>query len=84
MKHAGQRATARVRVHYLDDAVEIEVDDTGPATTAPAPAAGDGQGHGLVGMRERVAMLGGRLDAGPCRGGGFRVHAWLPLEVVAT
>jgi len=80
MKHAGQGASANVRVSYLADAVEVEVDDTGPGGGAD----GDGQGHGLTGMRERVAMLGGRLDTGPRRGGGFRVCAWLPLEVVAT
>ncbi len=86
MKHAGQGASASVRVRYLDDAVEVEVDDTGPGAHDPGAELGagaDGLGHGLAGMRERVAMLGGRLDTGP-RGGGFRVRAWLPLEAAAT
>lgn len=41
---------------------------------------GDGGGHGLLGMRERVTALGGTLTAGPRYGGGFRVHAILPVE----
>jgi signal transduction histidine kinase len=76
MKHAGHGASARVRVSYLDGGVEVEVGDTGLGAGAPS----DGQGHGLAGMRERVAMLGGHLDAGPRGGGGFLVRAWLPLE----
>jgi signal transduction histidine kinase len=87
MKHAGQGASATVRVRYLVDAIEVEVDDTGPGVVDPGidlGTGGDGQGHGLAGMRERVVMLGGRLDTGPRRGGGFRVRAWLPLEVAAT
>jgi len=87
MKHAGQGASASVRVSYLPDAIEVEVDDTGPGAGAKvratddgdAGAGADGPGHGLAGMRERVAMLGGRLDTGPRHGGGFRVRAWLPL-----
>jgi signal transduction histidine kinase len=40
----------------------------------------DGQGHGLIGMRERIGMVGGTLDAGPRPGGGFRISALLPLK----
>ncbi len=40
----------------------------------------DGGGYGIVGMRERAAMLGGTLDVGPVPGGGYRVRALLPLE----
>jgi signal transduction histidine kinase len=73
-KHAGAVA-AHVRVRYLDGSVEVEV------TNAPgAVANGDGAGHGLVGMRERVRVYGGTLDADPHDGGGYRVRAQLPLE----
>jgi signal transduction histidine kinase len=56
--------------------VTLEVRDTGTGG-----GHGDGTGHGLVGMRERVAMFGGELDASPAPGGGFAVRA--PLPVVA-
>jgi signal transduction histidine kinase len=75
-KHA--RATrATVVVEYRPDAVSLSVTDDGPA--AARAAAG---GHGLVGMRERVALYGGTLDAGPGPSGGFRVAAVLPLASV--
>jgi signal transduction histidine kinase len=73
LRHAGA-ATATVRLGYLPEEVSVEVVDTGRgAVTAP------GGGHGLVGMRERVAALGGDFAAGPADGGGFRVYARLPL-----
>jgi signal transduction histidine kinase len=71
LKHAGD-ARARVVVGYRPDAVEIEVVDDGRGGAA------NGQGHGLIGLRERVSVFGGTLDAGPREGGGFRVHAVLP------
>jgi signal transduction histidine kinase len=74
-RHAGA-ATATVTVRYEPGAVVVQVDDDG---RGPAPELVDGQpGYGLVGMAERSAALGGRLDAGPRPGGGFRVRAWLP------
>ncbi len=75
-KHAG-RARARVLVRYEARAVEIEIGDDGRG-----PAAGlDGDGgHGLVGMRERVALYGGTLVVGGRPGGGFRVRARLPIS----
>jgi hypothetical protein len=69
-----------VLVRYGAQALELEV-----ASAAGAPAAaggGDGAGrggHGLIGMRERVRLFGGSIEAGPAAGGGFRVHAVLPL-----
>ena len=76
VRHAGARS-AVVGLAYGDDALVVQVDDDGPGTTAPGPA---GAGRGLAGMRERAAALGGRLEAGPRPGRGFRVRAELPLD----
>ncbi|MFG3013881.1 sensor histidine kinase [Streptomyces cinerochromogenes] len=70
-----------LRVRQTDTALGIEVTNTAP-TTPPAPS--PGSGHGLLGMRERVAMLGGRLTAGPDAEGGYRISAHLPLDVLLT
>lgn len=75
LKHAG-RATALVRLTWTDGFLAVEVSDTG---RGPAPSGGR-IGHGLVGMRERVALYGGVLRTGPRTGGGFRVYARIPLE----
>lgn len=75
LRHARARA-AEVTVRYRPDAVEIDVVDDG-TTAVRAP---DGPGFGIIGMRERAAVLGGTLDAAPTAHGGFRVHALLPLE----
>ena len=74
-RHAAA-ATAWVRIDYRPDALVIRIDDDGKATsdTAPVP------GVGLLGMRERVTALGGRLRAAPRREGGFSVHAELPVD----
>jgi signal transduction histidine kinase len=64
-----------VVLRYLDSEVELSVRDDGRA-----PAAGDGQGHGLAGMRERVALQGGTVDAGPRAGDGYEVRARLPAS----
>jgi signal transduction histidine kinase len=79
-RHAGP-ATATVRVSYGDQDLSVQVDDDGrgPSPQGKAP----GGGKGIVGMRERVAALGGELQAGPRPGGGFRVRARLPLDGAA-
>jgi len=74
LKHAGP-ARADVVVRYEPGAVTLEVRDSGAGK-----ANGSGTGHGLVGMRERVAMFGGELDAAAQPGGGFAVRARLPVD----
>ncbi|HEY6497067.1 MAG TPA: histidine kinase [Trebonia sp.] len=73
IKHAGPGASADVRLNYLTSALEVEVTDDGTGAGAPGLT-----GHGLIGMRERAAMFGGTLAAGPRPAGGFRVLARLP------
>jgi signal transduction histidine kinase len=74
IKHA-RAEHAEVVVHYADGQVELTVVDDGN---------GDGEGekggNGLVGMRERVSVYGGELDAGPRPEGGYKLHATLPLS----
>ena len=85
IKHAGL-VPARVTVRYDADELRLEIMNAGPATPASPPAAstpppGDGSadGHGLVGMRERVRLYGGELEAGSDNGHGFVVRARIPL-----
>jgi signal transduction histidine kinase len=75
LKYAGQ-AHATVTVRYRDDSLELEVIDDGAGATN-RPASG---GHGLVGMRERVALYGGRFEAGRRASGGFTVRVLLPIR----
>jgi len=77
IKHAAA-GHAEVHVRYDDGHVEIEVCDDGRGADGAGPASGGG-GHGLVGMRERVSIYGGELDAGPRAEGGFRLRARLPV-----
>jgi signal transduction histidine kinase len=76
-KHAGTEAKAEVSVVRVGPNIEITVLDNG-AGDDDDPA--DGGGHGLLGMRERVTALRGTLTTGPRYGGGFRVHAILPVK----
>ncbi|MEV4410545.1 histidine kinase [Catellatospora sp. NPDC049609] len=83
LKHAGQ-ARAEVRLAVDGRELTIEVFDTGRGphtrTLSADGITGGTTGHGLLGMRERVAVYGGALRTGPRPGGGFRVHARIPLE----
>jgi signal transduction histidine kinase len=76
-KHAGC-GTAVVRLKYAPGALRLAVEDEGKAVTRDSRRTPDG--HGIVGMRERVAALGGWLSAGPGPEGGYRVFAELPLR----
>jgi signal transduction histidine kinase len=73
-KHGGP-SRARVILRYGADALELEI-----TNDARAAAKGAGSGHGLVGMRERAALYGGELEAGPTPDGGFTVRARLPVD----
>ena len=85
MKHAGQAKTT-VRIEYRRADLLITVSDDGrPPDSVPAAAAAtDGApgGRGLIGLRERLAVYGGVLDAGPRPGGGWRLAVRVPLEPV--
>jgi signal transduction histidine kinase len=74
LKHA-HASQADVAVRYRPDEVELEVadDGKGPETT-------NGQGHGLVGIRERVTIYGGEMSAGAAPAGGFILSARLPVD----
>jgi signal transduction histidine kinase len=74
LKH-GDPAHAWVSVRYGERDVEVAVEDDGGADVN-----GDGEGDGLLGMRERVALCGGELLTGPRDGGGFRISARLPVS----
>lgn len=76
LKHAGPDATAQVRLVWTDEELVVSVCDDGVGVTP-----GDGGGHGLIGMRERIAVLGGSTTAEPRPGGGFLVEARLPLPL---
>jgi signal transduction histidine kinase len=79
-KHAGTSALARLSVSVVDGAVHWEVsDDGGGWVPASLPSTG---GHGVTGMRERVEVLGGQLEAGPV-GAGWRVRTVLPATAAA-
>jgi signal transduction histidine kinase len=78
LKHGG-RARASVVVRFEPGAVGLEILDDGRGVNGRSESSASG-GHGLVGMRERVAVYGGTLEAGPRGGGGFRVAVRLPYE----
>ena len=79
LRHAGP-ARARVILRYLPDALEVQVSDNGVGVVPPA----EHGGHGLIGMRERVALFGGELTAGPRPEGGYAVVARIPTSGSGT
>ncbi|NJQ03675.1 sensor histidine kinase [Streptomyces zingiberis] len=81
-KHGGPDAGALVRLTYGEGELELLVEDDGRGARRQLYEEGgeDGLGQGLIGMRERVGVVGGSLDAGPRPGGGFRISAVLPLK----
>ena len=81
LRHAGE-THASVEVRCTPTCVVVDVRDTGRAANGGPPAGSvAAEGFGLIGMRERVQLLGGEFQAGPAPGGGFRVHARIPLDV---
>ena len=78
LRHAGP-AAASVRVAYEPERLVVEVVDNGRAQEVRDGGRPPGTGHGIAGMRERALALGGQLEAGNRRGGGFRVRASLPF-----
>jgi signal transduction histidine kinase len=76
LKHADAHS-AHVQIRYAADELRIQVSDDG---SGAADAIGDGLGHGLVGVRERVKLYGGEMTAGAVNGGGFRLITSLPLS----
>ncbi|MFD9965203.1 sensor histidine kinase [Amycolatopsis sp. NPDC058986] len=82
-KHApGSSATVDLRYHT--GGLEVSVRNTAAASPPDPALAGKGSGAGLAGLRQRVELIGGRFDAGPVPGGGFRVGAILPAYVPTT
>jgi signal transduction histidine kinase len=80
IRHAAS-APARVTIRYRADSVTVEVTDQGPAVPATPPGRVS-SGHGIIGMRERVAVYGGEFAAGPRPEGGFLVRACFPIAEV--
>lgn len=75
---AGAHVT--IEIAYEPEALQVRVCNSRPTAPSPRTDGTAGSGHGLVGIRERVAMLGGRVDVGPSDDGGFVVEACLPLD----
>jgi signal transduction histidine kinase len=80
LRHAPGTAAVTVHVRRTGTSVEAEVVDAGSDAVAP----GGGSGRGVPGMRDRAALLGGHVDAGPRGDGGWRVHVVLPVGTPAT
>ncbi|MEV5012459.1 sensor histidine kinase [Streptomyces sp. NPDC055692] len=78
LKHAGAGAHVNLAIAVEDTRLTITVQDSGPLVPADRPSTANEEGHGLVGMRERAALYGGHVSAGPA-GGGWTVRAALDL-----
>jgi signal transduction histidine kinase len=76
VRHCGA-VPAQVHLRVSDSSLHVAVENAPPQR--PLPQAPAGEGRGLAGMRERVAVLDGKLETGPLPDGGFTVHAILPL-----
>ena len=79
-KHGGPGVTATVTLRFCEDEVAVIVTDDGTSSKKD----GDGQGHGLIGMRERVELFGGTVATGPRPGGGYRVMVTLPVRLAGV
>ncbi|PWI44359.1 histidine kinase [Streptomyces sp. ICBB 8177] len=83
-KHGGPDVSATVRLTYGDAELRMLIEDDGRGAQREhyenGAGGADGLGQGLIGMRERIAMVGGTIDTGPRPGGGFRIAAALPLK----
>ena len=79
LKHGGPSTTATVRLAYGDEMLELDIADDGRGASGALAGTG-ANGQGLVGMRERVALLNGEITTGPRPGGGYRVRTRIPLE----
>lgn len=81
LKH-GAGGAAEVTIRYTERALRVEVLNTGPSvlTGGAGPRPGDGSGRGLLGLRQRVSVYGGELDARRRLGGGYRVRARIPVD----
>jgi signal transduction histidine kinase len=77
VRHGGPDVTAKVAISYSEDHLNLLILDDGRGASAEG---GDEVGHGIVGMRERIAVLGGEFSAGPRTGGGYQVHAIIPTK----
>jgi signal transduction histidine kinase len=80
LKHAGAGAHAKVLLRWTPERLELDISDTGRGLAAADMDEDGPLGQGLVGMRERVALCGGDLQAGPRPSGGFRVRATIPKD----
>ncbi|MGH2828673.1 MAG: sensor histidine kinase, partial [Actinomycetota bacterium] len=78
VKHAGRRARSEIAIRRTPRELVLEIADDGRGILAGNPSTPGG--HGLIGMRERVAVFGGRMSTGPSPGGGFCVRVEIPLE----